>query len=279
MKDVTFQTLDGVTLQGILYEAVNPKAVTVFHGATGVPFHYYRHFAQWLSKTHARHVLIYDYRDNNLKSGKALRASKTTMADWGLHDQPAALDYLLATYPELPLHTIGHSLGGFCVPYHAHNDKIISHTGINAGAAYWKAHPWSFMLQTILFWFLLGPLVVKILGYLPGQVLGMKTHLPASVYWQWRRWCTHEDFYECEWGNGLETPDLNRFKGKLKLIACEDDKLIPPARVKYLQKFFPSAKEPHFEVLSPKRYGLKSIGHITIFSKKNSKIWPDIVKD
>ncbi len=279
MKDVTFQTSDDITLNGILYEAANPKTITIIHGATGVPYHYYRHFAEWLCKTKSAHVLIYDYRDNNLRKAEALRASKTTMADWGLKDQPAALDYVLREFPDLSLHTIGHSLGGFCMPFHTNNHKIVSHTGVNSGAAYWKKHPWSFMIQTVLFWFLLGPLVVKILGFLPGQVLGMKSHIPEGVYWQWRRWCTNEQFYEPEWGKTLPIPNLDTFKGKLKLIASEDDKLIPPPRVKYLQKFFPSAKETHFEILSPKRYGLKSIGHITIFSKKNSKVWPDIIKD
>jgi len=279
MKEVSFKTSDDVTLDGFLYEAATPKAITVIHGATGVPVHYYKYFAKWLSKTHSRHVLIYDYRDNNLKSAKALHASETTMSDWGLKDQPASTDYMLREFPDLPLHIIGHSLGGFCIPYHANNDKIISHTGINSGAAYWKTHPWNFMIQTILFWFLLGPVVVKILGFLPGQILGMKTHIPKHVYWEWRKWCTHPQFYEPEWGKTLPQPDLFSFRGKLKLIACEDDRLIPPARVKYLEKFFPSAREPEFQILSPKRYGLKSIGHITIFAKKNSKVWPDLITE
>jgi len=277
MKEVSFRTADEVSLRGILLEAAKPKGITLIHGATGVPSSYYKSFAEWLCETKSHHVLIYDYRDNDLKSAKALRQSKTNMADWGLKDQAATLDYGLGEFPNLPLHTIGHSLGGFCTPYHENNNRIVSHTAVNSGLAYWQAHPLYFMAHVILFWFILGPMLTKVLGYLPGQLLGMKTHLPAGVFWQWRRWCINPEFYKVEWGKTLPTPDLDRFKGNLKLVSCEDDNMIPPSCVKRLKQFFPSAKESSFKVLKPEHYGLKKIGHITIFSKKNSKVWPDII--
>jgi predicted alpha/beta hydrolase len=276
-RDVSFTASDGVTLAGSLFEVSTPEAITILHGATGVPVSYYQPFAEWYATHTNRAVLIYAYRDSDNPTVEQLRASKTTMADWGIRDQSAALDFMIDRFPSLPVHIIGHSLGGFCTPYHANADKITSLTGVNSGLAYWKATPASFMFQVILFWYLAGPALTKILGYMPGQLLGMKNGIPASVYWQWRAWCTHPCFYEPQWGKEVPKPDLTKFTGKLRLIASADDTIIPPLRVKELQRYYPCASSPSFEVLNPADFNVKSIGHIQIFSKRCKSVWPVLV--
>lgn len=276
-EPITLHTSDGIDLNGLIFRPEQPQSATVVHPATGVPFKYYLPFAEWLSKTHNRTVLIYAYRDSENPTPAELRQSKTVMSDWGIHDQSAALDYLIENVPELEIHTIGHSLGGFCVPFHQNAHQIVSHTGVNSGLAYWPTHPWSYIFQVIMFWFVLGPIATKVLGYLPGQFLGMKNGLPAGVYWQWRNWCTHRDFYKPEWGTALPTPDLQRFRGKLKLFSCSDDVTIPTSRVKALTRFYPVASSTEIETLNPKDFGLKSIGHIPIFSSKCHAVWPTLI--
>ena len=277
MNEITLTASDGVELPGIVYEPKNPVAATVLHAATGVPYKYYAPFAEWLSSEHNRVVLIYAYRDSDNPTPEQLRKSKTVMSDWGILDQSAALDYLIGTYPELEIHTIGHSLGGFCVPYHENADRIVTHTGVNSGLAYWPTHPWNYIGQVIMFWFVLGPLATKLMGYLPGQFLGTKNGIPAGVYWQWRKWCTHRDFYEPEWGKALPKPDLQRFKGQLKLFTFSDDAVIPASRVQELTRFYPAASSTELEVLKPADFGLKSVGHIQVFSKKSSDVWPALI--
>jgi len=276
-RTITITTSDGVDLTGRLYEAGDATAITVIHGATGVPYLYYAAFAQWLSTERAHNVILYAYRDSDDPTPAQLRASKTTMSHWGIEDQSAALDYALAQYPDLPLHTIGHSLGGFCIPFHNNNDRIKTHTGVNSGLAYWKAHPIKFTPQVVLFWFVLGPLATKLLGYLPGQLLGMKNGIPSGVYWQWRQWCTHPDFYEPQWGKEVPRPDITRFKGKLRLVSAADDTIIPAQRVRELKRFFPAASSAEETTLKPIDFGLKSIGHIQVFSKKCSAVWPSLM--
>ena len=158
MKPLTIQTSDQVALAASLVEHAKASGITVIHGATGVPYSYYGPFAEWLSQEKHHHVLFYEYRDSGPQSNADIKTSKVTMADWGITDQSAALDYAIERFPELPVHTIGHSLGGFCLPFHKNADKIISHTTVNSGLAYWPTHPWSYTPQVIMFWFVLGPL-------------------------------------------------------------------------------------------------------------------------
>ncbi|MEO0321012.1 MAG: alpha/beta fold hydrolase [Pseudomonadota bacterium] len=260
-----------------MIEHPEASGVSVLHGATGVPLTYYAAFAQWLSEEKNHHVLFYEYRDSGDLTKAQIRQSKATMADWGITDQSAALDYAIEMFPHLPIHTIGHSLGGFCMPFHKNAHKVVTHTTVNSGLAYWPTHPWGYMVQVIMFWFVLGPLAVKLLGYLPGVLLGMKSNLPPNVYWQWRKWCTNPDLHQIEWDKGLPQPDLDKFTGKLTIIGTKDDSIIPPNRVFILDRFFPAATVEK-RLIDPAEYGLKAVGHIAIFAKRNAKIWPDIIR-
>jgi len=277
MRSISIGTSDNIQLAANLIEHPQACGITVIHGATGVPFTYYTAFAEWLSGKKNHHVLYYEYRDSGDVTNAQIRASKTTMADWGIKDQSAALDYAIDQYPDLQVHTLGHSLGGFCVPFHKNADKIVTHTTVNSGLAYWPTHPWSYTIQVIMFWFVLGPLAVKVLGYLPGILLGMKSNLPPNVYWQWRKWCTNPHLHQIEWGKELPMPELKKFNGKLTIIGTTDDNIIPPQRAFILDRFYPAAKIKK-RLLDPANHGLKSAGHIAIFSKRCAALWPEIIR-
>ncbi|MEM9333027.1 MAG: alpha/beta fold hydrolase [Pseudomonadota bacterium] len=277
MKSVSFETKDEVTLNGFLIEASAPRGVSIIHGATGVPMGYYKAFAQWLSSERKHHVLIYGYRDSELKKASSLRRSRSNMSDWGIRDQSAALDFALSQFPDLPVHTIGHSLGGMCLPYHQNADQIKSHVAINAGPAYWRNHPWHFLPQVVLFWFVLGPVATWLFGYMPGKLIGFNADLPANVYWQWRRWCSNPNFYEVDWGHEIKQPVFSRIKCEVQLIGTEDDVMIPPSQVQKLSKYFPEASIG-YKTISPSKLGLKAIGHIGIFSPRNQLAWPELIR-
>ncbi len=205
-----------------------------------------------------------------------LKKSRTTMGDWGVLDQAAALDYMITKYPDLPAHTIGHSLGGFCIPFHKNADRIVEHTAVNSGPAYLFAHPLFFIWKAFALWYLIGPITSLAFGYLPGRRIGLNADIPSSVYWQWRRWCINEQFHQIDWGTKLPQPDLERFTGKLKIISADDDYTIPSKRAKELKRFFPRAQAA-FSTISPEKYGGGPIGHIAIFSKRNRDAWTELL--
>ncbi len=141
-----FAAADGVTLQGRLFRPKGQATTAVvLHGATGVPQSYYRAFAEWLAEERGSVVLTYDYRDFGLSATKRIAASRATMADWGLLDQPAALAALRRAAPDLPVWVIGHSLGGLMLgfqPEMAGVERVIT---VASGMVELRDHPWPFI--------------------------------------------------------------------------------------------------------------------------------------
>ena len=190
-------------LAGQVFEAGGPiRNAIVIHPATGVPQRRYEKFARWVAAHEQAAVLIYDYRDMGRSDPKHPRQSRVTMSDWGIEDQSAALDWLCEDYPDRPVTVIGHSLGGMCVPWHRQADAVSRIIAIASGPAYVTRHPLSFMPAVIWFWYVGGPLLTRLFGYLPGKLVGLGTDLPAGVFWQWRRWCTSKRFNRDRLGHG-----------------------------------------------------------------------------
>lgn len=274
-EPVSFCAGDHALAGTLFHPATAPTATIVIHCATGVPQGYYRHFAAWVAERFAALVLTYDYRDFGQSETGTMRASTATMVDWGLHDQSAALDYLVARYPDLPVDVIGHSLGGQMLPFHAQAHRVRRLIAVASGLPYWSKHPAPYMPQVIAFWFLLGPPLVATLGYLPGKIAGLGADLPSGVYWQWRRWCVRHDYFLNDPKTPL--PDMAPITAEVSLIALADDVMVPPPRVEALGRVYPAA-EVQFDVISPGDLGLSSIGHIAPFSRKRAAVWPVLVQ-
>ncbi len=264
----------GTPLKGTLYTPPEaPKAAIVLHGATGVPARYYRHFAGWLT-TQGYACLTYDYRDFGASATGHPKRASASMVEWGVQDQPAAQAALKARFPDAPLWVIGHSLGGFMLPFQPDTAKIARLITVASGAAYIGDHPWPYRAMALLFWYGPGPLATKLFGHLPGKAMGLGADLPAQVYWQWRRWCTSRNFYE---GDPALPPLAAPYTGPMKLIAMEDDVMMPPKSVWKLARYYPKAQQSR-QLLRPQDYGLKRIGHIEVLHPRNKALWPDLLK-
>ncbi len=264
---------DGRELAGHIFEPAQPELVVVIHSATGVPQGYYKAFAQWLCTDRNAAVLTYDYRDTGASSIGPIRKATSTMGQWGVEDQGAALDYVCERYADLPVEVIGHSLGGLFLAFHANAHRVKRMTAVASGPAYWTQHPLKYIAQVIVFWFLVGPLVTRLAGYMPGRLLGMGADLPADVYWQWRKWCISRGFQSVDWGAALPLPKLERVTCDIRIVAIEDDVMIPPSVTQQLARFYPDANICN-EVINPSEVGLKSIGHLRVFSQRCSAAWP-----
>lgn len=267
----------GHRLEGALFAPPDaPTAAVVLHPATGVPQSYYAKFARWLSTAERAAVLTYDYRDFGRSGNGDMRASRASMSDWGIHDQSAALDWLSQRYPTTPIWVLGHSLGAQYVAWHRGAHRIERIIAVASGPAHFLRHPLRFLPQVVLFWFLAGPPLTRIMGYLPGKLIGLGADLPARVYWQWRRWCLSSGFNRKDWGVAIPHPDLNAVTARLTLVAISDDVFIPPATVRRLAEFYPKAKSRFIEI-DPKSIGQRHIGHLKLFSERCSDAWPIIL--
>lgn len=265
-------------LAGYLFRPRGPiRNAIVIHPATGVPQRRYAKFARWAAEHEQAAVLTYDYRDTGISGQKPAHRSRVSMSDWGIEDQSAALDYLCEAFPDRPVTVIGHSLGGMFVPWHRQAETVSRIVAIASGPAHFTRHPLSYMPQVLWFWFLGGPLLTALFGYLPGRLSGFGADLPGRVYWQWRRWCTSKTFNRVDWGTVMPTPDLARVKADVTLIGFSDDVMIPPKSVRMLAAYYPAANVAYRKI-APKHHGLKAVGHLGMFSERCKAVWPALLE-
>lgn len=262
---------EGAVLAGTLHAADTPRAMAVLNPATGVDHGYYRHFAAWLADRGVT-TLCYDYRGFGASAQRPVRDSRTSMADWGIHDQQAARDWL-AAQSDLPLWVIGHSLGGFMLGYQSGLDRIARVIALASGPVHVRDHPWPYQAMARIFWFALGPALVATTGYLPGRLSGLGADLPGPVFRQWKRWCTTEGFHRAD----PSLPDWQgeRLTAPLRTVALADDVMIPPGVVARLGGLYPAAPHTH-ATLKPADFGLKTVGHLSAFARRNAALWPGI---
>lgn len=253
-----------------------PRAVAVLNPATGVEQRYYAEFARWLAETQNIACMTYDYRDSGASARGHARASRATMADWGIHDQQAARDHLRTMFPGTPLWVIGHSLGGLLLSFQTDLDQIDRVISVASGPVHLSDHPYPYKFVVAAFWFLTAPPLAALLGYVPGTRMGFGFDLPAGVFWQWRRWCTSRGFFATDLGHRLPMPDWNGLKARFKVVAIKDDVMVPPAAVWRLMSFYPAALKKQL-VIDPDHYGLRQIGHIGPFAPRNKAIWSDLI--
>ena len=269
---------EGACLAGRVFRgAGTASAAVVLHGATGIPQRFYRSFAAWLAEQHRSVVLTYDHRDFGASATGPVRRSRATMADWGVRDQAAAMDWIMDAHPDLPVDVVGHSLGGLMLPFHPNADRVRRAVIVASGPAHWRRHPARYKPLVMFFWFGGGPALTAAMGYLPGRLMGFGADLPAGVYWQWRRWCTHPRFYEPDYGRALPEPRPERVTARIAFVGVADDVMMPPERVEALQRYYLAA-ERSFAVLEPSAAGLPALGHLGAFARRNAAAWPHVMQ-
>ncbi|MGR3760583.1 alpha/beta hydrolase family protein [Roseobacteraceae bacterium NS-SX3] len=269
----------GGTLSGRLFRpAGKPRAAVVLNGATGVPHDYYQHFARWLAEARGMACLTYDYTDFGASAARHPRQSRVTMADWALQDQPAARAEMRRQVAGVPLWVIGHSVGAMLMPLQTDLEDAARMIVVAGGLVHHHDHPWPYRALALSFWFGHVPLAVKLAGYLPGRAVGFGADLPASVYWQWRRWCTTPGSYLGETGISLPRPSWESSGVPVDLFALSDDDLIPPQCVWRLAEVFGDVPQNRVE-LRPADFGLTRVGHLGAFARRNAALWPALVPE
>ncbi|MEO0371312.1 MAG: alpha/beta fold hydrolase, partial [Pseudomonadota bacterium] len=253
-----------------------PRAVAVLNGATGVPARFYTAFARWLAQEKDIACLVYDYRDFGASAHRHPSASEATMADWGVHDQQAARDFIADLFPMTPLWVIGHSLGGMCLPFQQRLDSIDRVIAVASGIVHVRDHPWPYQALARIFWFGPVPLITRIMGYMPGKTLRVGSDIPAGVYWQWRQWCTRREFFTPDFGGALPFPDWIGVTAPVKFVAIGDDDLTPPKTIWKLMQCYRGAAKTQMTVF-PSDAGLERLGHLNVFNERARAAWDMIV--
>jgi len=262
------------------------RAVAVIGSATAVPASYYRHFAEWLARR-GYAVLSFDYR-GIAASREALQPGEDVrLRDWARIDMGAALhaadkrrrEEEALQGGELGLLWVGHSLGGNSVglvPGFA--DKVDALLGVAAQVAYLGHWSGFARLQAWLFFHLMLPLAVRLLGHAPGRMLGPRAQdLPAAAALEWAAWGRTPGFLFGDESLARER-SYELFQGSAHLWSIADDHLFGPApAVDALAAQFSAARVQR-HVVSPADLGVAKIEHFGPFRRDlGAKLWPRLL--
>ncbi len=274
LDDFSMPALDGTALRATLFENGDPKAAVIISSATAVPRAYYRAFAQGLADAGAA-VLTYDYRGCG-DSRSDLRRSTARMRDWGTLDFAGAIEFMAARYPTIPLHAVGHSVGGHVVLLAPNNARIARAVAIAAQSGYWRLYRGFERYRVYAFMRAIMPLSTRMFGYFPGRALRFGDDLAPGVLLEWSRWCTSPGyFFDDPSMTALE--NAKTFTAPTMMIGLSDDPWATPQAIDALQCGFTHAPVTRKEI-DPHVAGLREIGHMGFFRSANATLWPRVVQ-
>jgi len=269
---VALRAADGRVLAGLLLEAAPARGAITVNGAAGYPREFYLRFAGYCAGR-GYHTLVYDYRGIGASAQAPLRADPARMSEWGRFDMPAALEWLAQRFPQLPLFTVGHSVGGQLAAAMPNQARARAHVMLAASTGYWRAEPAPMRWAALFFWFVYGPLTLPLFGYVPHSPIWRGRSLPRGVFLQWRRWCLHPEHFGPDLARELPDHQFAHSAGPLLAWAFSDDPIANPTTVEALLAFYPRARIER-RWTSPAEAGVRRIGHRGFFSARHrDSLW------
>jgi len=267
MKNLTITTQDATPIAASVFTPTHAiKGGVIINSATGVSRRYYQSFANFLCEQ-GYMVISYDYRGIGDSRTLPAREPSQTMMAWGEQDFNAVIAWAKENHGQLPWHCIGHSVGGQLVGLAELSHTLTSVYAVAAQSGNWRN--WGFWKKPklILSWYVLIPVLSRVLGYLPGAIFGGEA-LPEKVAMEWARWCKNPEFICNEKGQAVR-PFFANITSKMQFIHLQDDHDFAPLKaVRQLHDFFLNA-DKSVESINPSQYGQKQIGHFGYFNKRN----------
>lgn len=276
MMHVQIPALDGVPLRATLYEPRHPTAAVIVNSATAVPRGFYRAFAAYLEAAGAA-VLTYDYRGSG-DAPAALRASNARMRDWGTLDFAGAIAWMRARYPLLPLHAVGHSVGGHVLFEAPNNGELTGAVAVATQSGYWRHYRGIERYRIWIFMQIFMPLLARLFGYFPSRLVGFGDDLATGVMNEFRYWCRLPNYFFDDPSMREVLAHVQTLHAETLLVGVMDDPWATSRAIDALLPAFARARLSRIEVC-PSALGLGRVGHLGFFRAQNGdRLWPIITK-
>ena len=276
VTNVTITARDGRRLAGLLLQSREPRALLVVNSAAGFPREFYLKFAQYTAQ-HGYHTLLYDYRGIGASRIEPLRDDPARMSDWGVYDIPAAFDWLRRHAPQLPIFTLGHSIGAQLVGMLPGHAEARGHVMIAASVGYWRWERVPFRYFALFFWLVHGPLMLRLHGYVPKGRVWTGLSLPRGVFEEWREWCLRPTHFGPELQTRMRENFFPAVRGPLLVYGFEDDPIATRRAVSALLAFYPNAQIEQ-RWTRPRDVGARWLGHHGFFSERHrDTLWRSVV--
>lgn len=275
IETLTIAATDGYPLAARQHHAQGPvRGRIIVAGATGVPQHFYKHFAQYAAEG-GYTTLTFDYRGIGESKPATLRGFTMDYLDWATKDLPAVVDALGTD--GLPLFMVGHSFGGHAfglIPNHA---KVARFYTFGTGAGWHGWMPRAERIKVLLMWRVVGPLITRWKGYLAWSKLGMGEDLPLGVYRDWKHWCRFPRYFFDDPAMKAVVAQFNGVKTPIVAANALDDLWAKPAsRDAFMAGYGGTSCE--LLDIAPNQNGLGAIGHMGYFRRNAQPLWHETLQ-
>jgi predicted alpha/beta hydrolase len=270
-QHVFFPARDGEGLVGTFYAAGGKaRGIVLVGSATAAPRDYYRPFAEMLTGQ-GLGVLTFDYRGVGDSLGRPLKQMDAGLTDWGRLDLPAAVDWIRANHPHLPILYVGHSVGGQLLGLVENNMAFDAILLVASQSGDYRLWPLSQRLG-LRAWYNAIHLASQRMGYLPGWLLSLPMNLPRRVGVEWAQWGKKKGYY----------PEIHlaakarfaRLRCPILALSFDDDFYAPKKAVEMLLSWIGSTDKDHRH-LKASHFPGKEVGHFGFFRQQfHGTLWP-----
>ena len=285
-QTVTFDALDGVALEGSLFQpGTPPRAALLVSSGTGIPRRFYARFAQAAAER-GFVALTYDYRGVGGSAPDALRGYDARYRDVGQQDIAGAAAWLGDRYPDLPLLYVGHSAGGQQLGLAPNVSRIAAAVFVAVSTGYWRGMPLAQRYLTLGLFRAYIPLASRLYGYAPAKKIKWGENLPTGMAREWGAWCMEPEYMAAYFDEGgrLPTPDGAPFGPvhygeavcPVLAYAFTDDPIATRENVPPMLGMYANA-EVETRWVAPGDLGVLEIGHIGFFRPNvGGALWDDV---
>jgi len=252
------------------------KGAFVISGGVGFPREFYLKFANYAAQR-GYHALVYDYRGTGASCREPLRNEDVRLLDWGVLDIPAAFQWVRERFPELPLFTVGHSIGGQFLGLTPSAAAARAHVMIATSFAYWRWEHAPFRYNALFFWKVFGPLMIRLRGFVPQGRVWTGLSLPRGVFEQWRTWGLRDSHFVPDLSTAQRENLFGALHGPVLAYLFEDDPIATRRSSSPLFALYRGA-DVEQRWIKPADIGAKRIGHQGFFSERfRESLWRPVL--
>ena len=247
--------------------------IILINPATAVKQAYYQHYASFLA-AHNYTVITFDYQGIGQSVAKELTHYSNHLHDFA-QDIKLVFDYLVDKY-QSEIIIVGHSIGGSFIGFSdvASSPFLKGFYSICMQNGYMGFSPkFSTKAQLVVLYFLLIPILSRLLGYFPAKLLKMGEDLPRYVAREFARWCRNKSFFFKYLSQNNHLNHYHLVKAPVMQLNFSDDEWSSQEAINSLSELFTQAPLEK-EYVSPSEIGVSSIGHMGFFKAKMKKtLW------
>ena len=269
---ISLKATDGYALAALLYHpAGKVRGRIVVAGATGVPQHFYRHFAQYAA-SQGYTTLTFDYRGIGGSKPPSLRGFDMRLLDWAEKDLSVAVEAM--AQDDQPLFMVGHSFGGHAFGLLPNHDKIARFYTFGTGSGWHGYMPFGEQIRVLLMWRVVGPLITHWNGYLAWSKLGMGDDMPLGVFRDWKHWCRFPRYFFDDPTMSSVHKQFSSVKTPIVAANALDDLWACPASRDAFMSGYANTNCERVDI-DPQSKGLGPIGHMGYFRRPAQPLWQD----